>query len=170
MPPAIGTSAAPSGGPLFFDSFDATLPFQRAVSLMRVLFDTNVLIDGAVPERSYHEEALGLLSYADQGRISGLVAPISFATCWYVATTHHDVDPRPLFETVETIFEIAPMNRAALRGALHAGSEADFEDAYLVRAGAEAGADVVLTRNEQDFKEGPLTPHRPETLLRMLQQ
>ena len=137
---------------------------------MRVLFDTNVLIDGAVPERSYHDEALGLLSYADQGRISGLVAPISFATCWYVATTHHDVDPRPLFETVETVFELTPMNRAALRRALEAGSEADFEDAYLAGAGAEAGAEAVLTRNEQDFTGSPLTPYRPGALLSMLRQ
>ena len=137
---------------------------------MRVLFDTNVIIDGAVPERPYHEEALQLLTYVDHGRIVGLVAPVSFSTCWYVATTHHNVDPRPLFETVETTFELAPMNRAALRRALEAGSEADFEDAYLAGAGAEAGAEAVLTRNEEDFTDGPLTPYRPETLLSMLQQ
>ncbi len=136
---------------------------------MRVLFDTNIIIDGAVPERPYHEEALQLLSYADRGQITGLVAPVSFSTCWYVAMTHHDVDPRPLFETVETAFELAPMNRAALREALQAGSEADFEDAYLAGAGAEAGADIVATRNDQDFAGGPLTPYRPEALLRMLQ-
>ncbi len=137
---------------------------------MRVLFDTNVIIDAAVPERAYHEEALQLFSSVDRGRIVGLVAPVSFATCWYVATAHHSVDPRPLFETVETTFELAPMNRAALRRALQAGSEADFEGTYLAWAGAEAGGDIVLTRNEQDFAEGPLTPYRPETLLRMLRQ
>jgi predicted nucleic acid-binding protein len=136
---------------------------------MRVLFDTNVIIDGAVPERSYHEEALRLLSHADRGRIGGLVAPISFATCWYVATAHHDVDPRPLFRAAETTCELAPMNRAALRRALEAGEEVDFEDIYLAEAGSEAGAETILTRNEQDFAEGPLTPHRPETFLSMLQ-
>ena len=137
---------------------------------MRVLFDTNVLIDGAVPERPCHEEVLRLLSCADRGRIGGLVAPVSFAICWQVTTTHHNVDPRPLFETVETVFELAPTDRAALRRALEAGSEVDFEDAYLAGAGAEAGAEAVLTRNERDFTDGPLTPYRPETLLSMFQQ
>ena len=136
---------------------------------MRVLFDTNIIIDGAVPERPYHEDALQLLSYTDRGEITGLVAPVSFSTCWQVATTHHDVDPRPLFETVEMAFEVAPMNRAALREALQAKGQADFEDAYLAGAGAEAGADIVVTRNEQDFAGAPLTPYRPEALLRMLQ-
>ncbi|WP_103028116.1 type II toxin-antitoxin system VapC family toxin [Salinibacter altiplanensis] len=136
---------------------------------MRVLFDTNIIIDGAVPERPHHEKALRLLSYVDRGRIGGLVAPVSFSTCWQVATTNHDVDPRPLFETVEAAFELAPMNRAALREALQAEGQADFEDAYLAGAGAEVGADIALTRNEQDFAGGPLTPYRPEALLRMLQ-
>ena len=137
---------------------------------MRVLFDTNVIIDGAVPERSYHEEALRLLSHADRGRIGGLVAPISFATCWHVATAHHDVDPRPLFRAAETTCELAPTSRAALRRALEAEEVVDFEDIYLAEAGSEAGAEAILTRNEQDFAEGPLTPHRPETFLSMLQR
>ena len=135
---------------------------------MRVLFDTNVIIDAAVPARASHEVALRLLSEVDRGRISGLVAPTSLSTCWYVATAHHEVDPRPLFETLETIFDFALMNRAALRMALGAEPEADFEDVYLAAAGKEAGAEVVVTRNEEDFAGGPLTPYGPETLTSMI--
>jgi hypothetical protein len=98
-----------------------------------------------------------------------VVAPTSLTTCWYVATVHHEVDPRPLFETLESIFELALMNRVAQREALGAGLEADFEDAYLAAAGKEAGAEIVVTRNEQDFEGGPLTPYGPETLLSMIE-
>jgi predicted nucleic acid-binding protein len=136
---------------------------------VRVLFDINVVIDAAVPARPSHESALRLLSEVDRGRISGVIAPTSLATCWYVATVHHEVDPRPLFETLESIFELALMNRVALREALGAGLEADFEDAYLAAAGKEAGAEIVVTRNEQDFEGGPLTPYGPETLLSMIE-
>lgn len=135
---------------------------------MRVLFDTNIIIDAAVPARASHEVALRLLSEVDRGRISGLVAPTSLATCWYVATAHHEVDPRPLFETVEAIFDFALMNRAALREALGASVDSDFEDAYLAAAGKEAGADAVVTRNEEDFAEGSLSPYRPDTLVSMI--
>jgi len=65
----------------------------------------------------------------------GLVALSSLATCWYVATAHHEVDPRTLFETIESIFDFALMNRAALREALEADPETDCEDIYLVAAG-----------------------------------
>lgn len=135
---------------------------------MRVLFDTNVVIDAAVPARTSHEVALRLMSEVDRGRISGLVAPTSLATCWYVATSHHEVDPRPLFETLESIFDFALMNRAALREALDVPQEVDFEDIYLAAAGKEAGAEIVVTRNEEDFAGGPLTPYSPETLTPMI--
>lgn len=135
---------------------------------MRVLFDTNVIIDAAVPSRSFHDIALELFSQVDRGRISGLVAPPSITTCWYVATIHHEVDPRPIFDTIETIFDLALMNRSALQQALKMPSTADFEDAYLATAGAEAGAEMVVTRNEKDFDTGILSPHHPEDLARML--
>lgn len=135
---------------------------------MRVLFDTNVLIDAAVPSRRNHEVALELLGHVDRGRVYGPVAPTSIATCWYVATVQHEVDPRPLFEVLESIFELAVMNRAALQEALRAPEEADFEDIYLAAAGVEAGAEMVVTRNEQDFGASALTPQHPRDLARML--
>jgi len=135
---------------------------------MRILFDTNVIIDAAVPSRTYHEVALELLAQVDRGAISGLIAPTSITTCWYVATTRHGVVPCPLFNTIEPLFELALMGRAALRHALEIPEGADFEDAYLAGAGAEAGAELVVTRNEDDFTNGPLRPYHPEQLAAML--
>jgi len=56
------------------------------------------------------------------------------------------------------------INRTVLREALDADPEADFEDVYLAAAGREAGAEIVVTRNEPDFTDGPLTPYDPERL------
>lgn len=135
---------------------------------MRVLFDTNVIIDAAVPSRSHHGVALELLGYVDRGGISGLVVPASITTCWYVAIVQHEVDPRPLFEILDSTFELALMDRTALRDALGAPEGSDFEDVYLAAAGAEAGAGIVATRNEQDFEASMLTPQHPRDLARML--
>jgi len=135
---------------------------------MRVLFDTNVIIDAAVPERAHHRVALQLFSRVDRGQITGLVAATSIATCWYVATVHHKVDPRPLFKLLEEMFAFAPMTRTSLRVALEAPDGADFEDLYLAAAGAEAGAGCVVTRNEADFTHSRLNAYHPEELAAML--
>ncbi|NBC01276.1 MAG: PIN domain-containing protein [Bacteroidetes bacterium] len=135
---------------------------------MRVLFDTNVIIDAAVPDRAHHRVALQLLSRVDRGQITGLVTATSIATCWYVATAHYGVDPRPLFTALEETFTFAPMTRAALRVALEAPGSTDFEDLYLAAAGAEAGAACVVTRNEADFTQSRLTAYHPDELVAML--
>lgn len=137
---------------------------------MRILFDTNVIIDAAVPGREHHETALELMAHVDRGDVSGLVAPTSITTCWYVATARHGVDPRPLFEAIELLFELALMNRAALRRAIAAPDNGDFADAYLAEAGAEAGAELVVTRNERDFAGGPLRAYHPVQLSAMLRR
>lgn len=135
---------------------------------MRVLFDTNVVIDAAVPERVHHPVALQLLSCVDRGQITGLITATSIATCWYVATTHHSVDPRPLFQVLDATFTFAPMNRVALRAALDASENTDFEDLYLAAAGVQAGAQCVVTRNEADFGPSRLVAYHPDELIAML--
>lgn len=52
---------------------------------MTVLFDTNVLIDAAVPTRAHHGASIRLLAAAEQDDLTGLYAPTSIAACWYVA-------------------------------------------------------------------------------------
>lgn len=68
-----------------------------------VLFDTNVLIDAAVPTRGYHGAAVRLLAVAEHGDLDGLYAPTSIATCWYVAHEHEDTDPRGLFRLLADV-------------------------------------------------------------------
>ena len=135
---------------------------------MRLLFDTNVLIDAAVQTRDHHDAANQLLIRAERGDLDGLTTPTAIATCWYVSTATYGVDPRPLFEYLSATIGLARMGWPALAKALKAPEDADFEDEYIAAAGAQAGADVVVTRNPEDFRDGPLTPHSPEEVLSAL--
>lgn len=137
---------------------------------MTVLFDTNVLIDAAVPTRSYHGAAVRLVAAAERGTIDGLFAPTSVATCWYVAYEREKTDPRSLFDLLADVMRVAPMGRPVLREALQDANTEDFEDAYLAAAGAAAGASVVVTRNEADFETTSLTPYHPLDLVEMIKQ
>ena len=137
---------------------------------MRILFDTNVLVDAAVAERSYHREAVLLINEAEQGRLSGVMAPLSLSTLWYLGTAHYDTDPRPLLRDLRQVLDVAPMSRSVLDRALDYDESTDFEDMYLAEAGHGAGASTVVTRNEADFAPTPLTAHHPTELIALLQQ
>lgn len=135
---------------------------------MRILFDTNILLDAAVQSRPHHDAANRLLVHAEQGKIDGLTTPTSITTCWYVSTATYGVDPRPLFEYLSTVFDLARMGWASLSQALNAPVEADFEDEYIAAAGAQAGAEILVTRDPEDFRDGPLTAYHPEEVLEAL--
>jgi predicted nucleic acid-binding protein len=136
---------------------------------MRLLFDTNILIDAAVQSRAHYEVANQLLVHAERGDIDGIVTPTSITTCWYVSTATYGVDPRPLFEYLSTVVDLARMGWSALSDALEAPNDADFEDEYIAAAGAQAGAKGVVTRNPDDFRDGPLTAYPPTEVLDALE-
>ena len=135
---------------------------------MKVLFDTNVLIDAAVATREHHGAAVRLVAAVERGTISGLYAPTSIATCWYVAYEKEGIDPRGLFRFLADVMDAVPMGRAVLLRALQKPGTRDFEDAYLAAAGAAGGASMVVTRNETDFVGTDLVPYHPLELLQML--
>ncbi len=65
------------------------------------------------------------------------------------------------------LFEIAPVNRVVLEGALRSQMK-DYEDAVLAEAAAACGCDMIVTRNLKDFKKSPLSAVDPAQFLAML--
>lgn len=135
---------------------------------MRLLFDTNVLVDAAVQGRSYHREAVILINEVEQGRLSGVMAPLSLGTLWYLGIEHYGTDPRPLLRDLRRVLDVAPMGRSVLDRALKYGEETDFEDMYLAEAGLAGGASGIITRNGTDFAPTDLTAFHPRELVDML--
>jgi len=135
---------------------------------MRILFDTNVLVDAAVRERPYHREAVRLVNLVEQDRLGSVLAPLSLGTLWYLGKNVYDTDPRPLIQDFSSLMDFAPMGRSVLDRALDYGSDTDFEDMYLAEAGLSAGAEGIITRNESDFAPTQLTAYHPTELAQML--
>lgn len=66
-----------------------------------------------------------------------------------------------------SIFEIAPVNRPVLEGALEIGFK-DFEDGVIHEAARLMDAEALITRNQKDFKKAGLAIYSPEELVRAL--
>ena len=62
------------------------------------------------------------------------------------------------------LFEVTPVTRAVLEEAL-ASRIPDFEDAVLDQSGRLAGAEVVITRNQKDFRHAALKVLGPDEFL-----
>jgi predicted nucleic acid-binding protein len=135
---------------------------------LRILFDTNVVLDLLLDRQPFAAPAAELLSKAEAGIISGYLCATTVTTIHYLA--RKVIGARKAKRQVRmllSIFEIASVNRAALEGALE-GRFRDFEDAVLHEAARLVNADAIVTRNVEDFEESELPVYSCEEMLSLL--
>jgi predicted nucleic acid-binding protein len=135
---------------------------------LRVLFDTNVVLDVMLDREPFAAASAEVLSRAEAGELIGCVCATTVTTIHYLATRAVGAK-RALGEIrkILSLFEIAPVNRAVLETALELGF-ADYEDAVLHEAASQIGASGIVTRNPDHFRKASLSVFSPEELSRAL--
>lgn len=131
---------------------------------MRVLIDTNVVLDVMLAREPFVAASAEVLSRVEAGELTGCVCATTVTTLHYLAT--QAVGPeRALAEVrkVLSLFEVAPVGRSILESALELGFK-DYEDAVLHEAARQVGAQGIVTRNTRDFKGAELAIYTPEEL------
>jgi predicted nucleic acid-binding protein len=135
---------------------------------MKVLFDTNVVLDVLLDRKPFSEPAAQLLSYAESGEIEASLCATALTTISYLAAKaigRHAAQEQ--VRDLLKLFDVAPVNRLVLEGALEVPLS-DFEDAVVLSSAYHAGVDALVTRNLRDFKNSRLPVHTPEELLKIL--
>lgn len=135
---------------------------------MRVLVDTNVVLDVLFARQPFFNDSAEVFGLVEHSKIDGLLCATTITTIDYLLT---QAMPRPTarqtLQKLLELFDIAPVNRAVLEEALKSRLT-DFKDAVLDQAGRLAGAEVVVTRNQQDFRHAVLKVLGPDELLASL--
>lgn len=132
---------------------------------MRVLFDTNVVLDVLLQRDPHARPAAQLMSLVDQGHLEGYLCATTITTVHYLAARALGAKrAASLVATLLDVFRIAPVDGEVVSGALDLGF-ADFEDAVLHEAAALAGATAIVTRNGRDFKGATVAVFDPSEML-----
>ncbi|MFL6196837.1 MAG: type II toxin-antitoxin system VapC family toxin [Thermoanaerobaculia bacterium] len=135
---------------------------------MKVLFDTNVVLDVVLDRQPFRDVAAELLARVERKELAGFVGATTITTFYYlVARASSQQVARSAVRDLIGLFQVAPVDREVLSLAA-ASSMKDFEDAVLCEAGALAGADAVVTRNPQDFQGSRLKVFSPQALQTLL--
>ncbi len=135
---------------------------------MRVLFDTNVVLDVLLERQPFSEPASKLLSKVEKGEITGLVCATTITTIYYLvnkALNRKEADE--CIELLLNLLEVASVNRIVIETAK--GLEfRDFEDAVVYASALHSGYSCVVTRNHKDFSASEIPVFSPEELLKIL--
>ena len=132
---------------------------------MRVLFDTNVVLDVLLACEPHVRPAAQLMSLVDAGRLDGVVSATTVTTIHYIATKSIGCERagRQLRELL-AIFDVVAVDRDILLDAL-ALDFTDYEDAVLHEAARASSAAAIVTRNSNDFRRATVPVFTPPELL-----
>ena len=132
---------------------------------MRVLVDTNVVLDLLLARSPFADTAAGVFALVENSRVEGFLCATTITTVDYIlGQTLPPQKARDALQRLLDLFGVAPVNRPVLEQALRSGI-ADFEDAVLERSARLVGADAIVTRNGKDFRKAEVTILDPAELL-----
>lgn len=135
---------------------------------MRVLLDTNVILDAMLQRPPWHQDADAILKAAAAGHVVCAATTLSLATTFYVGRKAvGNAAARAAVQAYLGAFLILPIDRQTLLDA-DALAGKDFEDDILIAAAVIASLDGIVTRNVADFSHCPLPVLEPSALLKQL--
>ena len=133
---------------------------------MKVLFDTNVILDAFLEREPFYENAATLLRAIGKDEIEAFVSATSVKDVYYLMSIKTK-DREGALEVVKELLKImtiCDVNRNVLEKAIELGFK-DFEDAIQVTSAIPHGLDSIVTRNLKDFKGSPILAIPPEILI-----
>ncbi|NCD34896.1 MAG: PIN domain-containing protein [Spartobacteria bacterium] len=132
---------------------------------MRVLVDTNVVLDVLLDRRPFVEAASSIFALVEKSIIEGVLCATTITTVDYLlGRALAPNQARDALQSLLNLFEIAPVNRPVLEQALRS-EITDFEDAVLEQASRLVAVDAITTRNLKDFRKSTVTILEPSELL-----
>jgi predicted nucleic acid-binding protein len=135
---------------------------------VKILFDTNVVLDVMLERTPHLEQATFLLSKVEAGVIEGYLCATTITTLDYLMKKALGAEKaKILLHTLLQLFEITPVNRLVLEGAL-AARMSDFEDSILHESALHANLHGIVTRDKIGYKQAKLSVYTPQELVDIL--
>lgn len=135
---------------------------------MKVLVDTNVVLDVVLEREPWVKAAADLLTAIEKGKAEGFIAGHALTTVYYFVAKEHGAEAgRRSVSDLLDILAVVPPSESVFRRALAVGI-GDFEDAVQIACAFTIGCDTIATRNSDDFKEGGMTVDEPGAILARL--
>jgi predicted nucleic acid-binding protein len=122
---------------------------------LKVLIDTNIVLDIALKREPFVEQAALLWRLAEQKEITACLSNTSITDIFYIVGKHAGKEQaREFIADILDTFSLADIDEEGFREALNSGMS-DFEDAVQYVICTRNNCDVLATRNKADFPDRP---------------
>lgn len=133
---------------------------------MKIMCDTNVIIDVLLEREPFVEASYMVLSLCEEHRIEGFVSASSVTDIYYLVRKYtHSAELT--YKAVGKLLEIVKVCSVTNNDVLTAFQRKarDFEDCLVATCAKSIRCDYIVTRNKKDFEEFDIPLFTPEELL-----
>ena len=136
---------------------------------MKVLFNTNIILDAVLARVPFVENAAYLLEAVELGRIQGFISATTITDIHYLVKRHTKSTEIAIATIAKLLIlmEICAVARDVIQQAVDLGLS-DFEDAVQVTAAMGASLDAIITRDVTGFVGSPILIMLPNELVKQL--
>jgi len=124
---------------------------------MKNLFlDTNIILDLLANIMPFYTEAAKLFSLADKKKVKLSISSLCIADAHYILSRQNpETEVRNILRKFKVLVNVLPLDDKITDLALNSEFR-DFEDAIQYYTAIENDQDLIITRNQQDFKESKI--------------
>ena len=134
---------------------------------MKVLLDTNIIVDDALERDPFWETSEQVLLLVEQGQVEGYISASTFSDLYYIIRKVRGRNWTLIYlRQLVTFCQVATVNQDTINMALTANFR-DFEDAIQYSTAIINNLHVIVTRNPQDF---PVATPRILTTQQLIQE
>lgn len=129
---------------------------------MRILIDTNVVLDVLLNRKPFCSHSASIFKLAEKGCIEAFLTSNSVTDIVYILRKTYNKET--IKENLLTMFGFIKILNVSASDILNAFeiNAGDFEDAVIIQCAIRIKADLIVTRNPDDFKYSPIGYKTPE--------
>ena len=135
---------------------------------MKILFDTNVILDVMLLRNPFYKAATLLLAEVEDKNLEGYICSTTATIIFYlVSKVKGSSEATQLLKALLQIFNVSQVDKITLETAINSDFS-DYEDSVLHESAIRAGVNGIVTRNRKDFINSKITIYDPEELLKII--
>ncbi len=138
--------------------------------MQKIFLDTNIIIDFLGEREVFYEPAAKIMTLADRKKIKIFTSPSSISNSYYLLSKYENT--KTALEKIrkfKVLCSISMMDDEVIEKAINSNFK-DFEDAMQYFSALASHCDVIVTRNENDFKNAMIPVMNGESYLQTLKK
>lgn len=132
---------------------------------MKVLIDTNVIIDFLLKRDFFYKESKEVLMKCTHENVEGFIAMHSVSNLWFILRNESKENRRKCLRIICLALTVCNANHIEVYNAVKNESFIDFEDCLQEACAYQNKMDYVITRNVKDFKNSRVKALTPKDFI-----